>query len=83
MSVQIADPHVIEKIERLSQLTGLGQRATVEAAVDRMLAELEGDVSSDPWAGVDAIVAQLHRIPPRPDNFEAVEHDDMGGLNES
>jgi antitoxin VapB len=39
---------------------------------------LEGDASSDPWAGVDAIVAQLHRIPPRPVSFEAVEHDDMG-----
>jgi antitoxin VapB len=78
MSVQIADPQVIEKIERLSRLTGLGQTATVEAAVDRMLAELEGDASSDPWAGVDAIVAQLHRIPLRPDNFKAVEYDDIG-----
>lgn len=78
MSVQIADPQVIEKIERLSRLTGLGQTETVEAAVDRMLSELAADASSDPWAGVDAIVAQLHRIPPRPDAFEAVEYDDMG-----
>ncbi len=78
MSVQIADRQVIEKIERLSRLTGLGQTVTVEAAVDRMLTELEGDESSDPWAGVDAIVAQLHLIPLRSDNFEAVEHDDMG-----
>jgi antitoxin VapB len=46
--------------------------------VDRMLSELAADASSDPWAGVDAIVAQLHRIPPRPDSFEAVEYDDMG-----
>jgi antitoxin VapB len=69
---------VVAKIERLSRLTGLGKTATVEAAVDRMLSELEGEASSDPWAGVDAIVAQLHSIPPRPDNFEAVEHDDMG-----
>jgi antitoxin VapB len=78
MPVQIANPQVIEKIERLSRLTGLGKTATVEAAVDRMLSELAADASSDPWAGVDAIVAQLHRIPPRLDSFEAVEYDDMG-----
>jgi antitoxin VapB len=78
MPVQIANPQVIAKIERLSRLTGLGKTATVEAAVDRMLSEFAADSSSDPWAGIDAIVAQLHRIPPRPDNFEAVEYDDMG-----
>ena len=78
MPVQIANPQVIAKIERLSRLTGLGKTATVEAAVDRMLSEFAADSSSDPWAGIDAIVAQLHRIPPRPDSFEAVEYDGMG-----
>jgi antitoxin VapB len=78
MPVHIANPKVIAKIERLSLLTGLGKTATVEAAVDRMLSEFAADSSSDPWAGVDAIIAQLHRIPPRSDSFEAVEYDDMG-----
>jgi antitoxin VapB len=78
MPVQIANPQVIAKIERLSRLTGLGKTATVEAAVDRMLSEYAADSSADPWAGIDAIVAQLHRIPPRHDSFEAVEYDDMG-----
>ena len=78
MPVQIANPQVIAKIERLSRLTGLGKTATIEAAVDRMLSEFAADSSSDPWAGIDAIVAQLHRIPPRRDSSEAVEYDDMG-----
>ncbi len=78
MPVQIANPQVVAKIERLSRLIGLGKTATVEAAVDRMLSEFAADSSSDPWAGIDAIVAQLHRIPPRRDSFEAVEYDDMG-----
>jgi antitoxin VapB len=78
MPIQIADPQVIAKIERLSRMTGLGKTATVEAAVDRMLAEAAPASSSDPWAGIDGIIAQLHRIPPRPDAFEAVEYDDAG-----
>jgi antitoxin VapB len=78
MPVQIANPQVIAKIERLSRLTGLGKTATVEAAVDRMLAEVATGPSSDPWAGIDGIIAQLHCIPPRSDAYEAVEYDDAG-----
>lgn len=78
MPIHIANPQVIEKIDRLSRLMGLGKTATVEAAVDRMLAEVATESQSDPWAGIDAIIAQLHRIPPRPDAFEAVEYDDAG-----
>jgi antitoxin VapB len=62
MPAHIANPQVIAKIERLSRLTGLGKTATVEAAADRMLSEFAADSSSDPWAGIDAIVAQLHRL---------------------
>ncbi len=78
MAVQIANEQVIAKIERLSRATGLGKTASVEAAVDRMLAQLGAPPESDPWAGLDAIVEQLRRIPPRPDAFEAVEYDDQG-----
>jgi antitoxin VapB len=78
MPVHIANPQVVAKIEQLSQLTGLGKTAAVEAAVDRMLSEFAADPSSDPWAGIDVLIAQLHRIPVRRDSFEAVEYDDMG-----
>lgn len=40
MPVQIANPDVVAKIERLSRAIGLGKTAVVEAAVDRMLAEM-------------------------------------------
>jgi len=78
MPVQIANPQVVAKIERLSRASGLGKTAAVEAAVDRMLDELAGAEQADPWAGADAVVAQLRRLPPRPDAFEAVEWDDAG-----
>lgn len=77
MPVQIANSGVVAKIERLSRLTGLGKTAAVEAALDRMLAEM-GAVQDDPWAGLDAIVGQLHRLSPRPDAFDAVEYDEHG-----
>ncbi|HIJ63125.1 MAG TPA: type II toxin-antitoxin system VapB family antitoxin, partial [Rhodospirillaceae bacterium] len=37
MPIQIANPGVVAKIERLSQLTGLGKTAAVEAAVTKMI----------------------------------------------
>ncbi len=40
MPVQIANPTVVSKIERLSRTIGAGKTAVVEAAVDRMLAQV-------------------------------------------
>jgi len=76
MPVHIANPSVVAKIERLTHVTGLGKTAAVEAAVDRMLADT--DPASDPWEGVDRIVAQMERLSDRADGFEAVEWDDAG-----
>lgn len=78
MPVQIANPQVVAKIERLSRLTGLGKTAAVEAALDRMLTEIGQPDGADPWAGFDAVIEQLHRISPRPDAFDAVQYDDSG-----
>jgi len=79
MPVQIANPQVVAKIERLSRAIGVGKTAAVEAALDRMLAQLEiGPAGGDRWAGLDAIVAQMHRIPPRPDAYDAVTYDETG-----
>ena len=58
MPVQIANPQVVAKIERLSRAMGIGKTAAVEAAVDRMLTQLDaGPADADPWSGIDAIVA--------------------------
>lgn len=78
MSVQIANPAVIAKIERLALATGRGKTAAVEAALDRMLAELGEVDAPQVWSTFDAIVAQLHRLPPRADAFEAVAYDEFG-----
>ena len=78
MPVQIANPQVVAKIERLAKATGLGKTAAVEAAVDRMLADVGASSATDPCAGLDAIVAQMHMIPPRPDAFDAVRYDEAG-----
>jgi antitoxin VapB len=50
MPIQIANPKVIEKIERLAAATGLGKTAAVEQAVDAMLADRnkgQGDSGPD------------------------------------
>ncbi len=78
MSVQIANPLVVAKIDRLARVTGLGKTAAVEAAVDRMLGAIAADSGADPWAGVDAIVAQMHLVPLRADGFDGVEYDEAG-----
>ncbi len=78
MPVHIANPQVVSKIDRLTRLTGLGKTAAVEAAVDRMLAEAEADSETDPWKGIDRIVAQIDRIPDRPDAFDPLEWDEAG-----
>ncbi len=78
MSVQIANPTVIAKIERLARATGQGKTAAVEAALDKMLAELGEVDAPEVWSTFDAIVAQLHRLPARADTFEAVAFDENG-----
>jgi antitoxin VapB len=78
MPVQIANPVVVAKIERLAAVTGLTKTAAVENAVDRMLASRQDASDDDFEARAQAILAQLDRIPDRADAFEAVEWDEHG-----
>ena len=80
MSVRITNPAVIAKIERLALATGRGETAAVEAALDRMLAQLADVDIPQVWSTFDATVAQLHRLPPRADAFEPVAFDELGPL---
>jgi antitoxin VapB len=75
--IQIANPAVVARIEELAARTGLGKTGAVSAAVDRMLGELAAG-PRDPWTGLHAIVAQMRRVPARPDAFEAVPYDEAG-----
>ena len=78
MPIQIANPGVVAKIEHLSQITGLGKTAAVEAAVTKMIEDMGAAGSGDPWSRFDAILGQIRALSPRPDAFEAVEYDDIG-----
>lgn len=76
MPLQIANPKVVHKVEQLAKATGLSKTAAVEQAVDRLLAETQ--VSPDLGARIAALLAQLDRIPDRPDAFDPLEWDDRG-----
>lgn len=77
MPIQIANPEVVAKIERLSRMTGLGKTAAVEAAVTRMIQEAGGG-ESERWSRFEAVLRQIRALPVREDGFTAVEYDEAG-----
>jgi len=78
MPVQIANPAVVAKIERLATATGLNKTAAVEAAVDALLAARAIGGGQDSMARLTAILAQLDQIPDQPAAPEAIEWDQHG-----
>ena len=76
MALQIANPVVVSKVERLAKATGLSKTAAVERAVDRLLSESIG--TFDKGERLAALLAQLDRIPERPDAFDPMEWDEHG-----
>lgn len=60
MALQIANPAVVEKVNRLAALTGLSKTAAVEVAVDALLAESALTTSRrDGRARMDAMPSSL------------------------
>lgn len=79
VALQIANPVVVDKIERLASLTGLNKTAAVEVAVDNLLAEARGAAARTGSARrVAALLAQLDRIPDLPAPFDPLEWDEHG-----
>ena len=76
MPLQIANPAVVDKVERLAKVTGLSKTAAVERAVDQLLRSLEAP--SAPRARFTALLAQVDRIPDRPDAFDPLDWDEAG-----
>ncbi len=75
LPLQIANPAVVAKVERLARATGWTKTAVVERAVDR----LAGELQLKPGAGrLAALLAQLDRIPDRRDALDPLEWDDQG-----
>jgi antitoxin VapB len=78
MPIQIANPTVVAKIERLAAATGLSKTAAVEQAVDAMLSERKNPSGDDFETRARAILAQIDRVPDRVDAFDPLEWDEHG-----
>lgn len=76
MALQIANPVVVRKVEQLAKATGLSKTAVVERAVDRLIRDTAG--STSPIDRMAALLAQLDRIPDRPDAFDPLSWDKRG-----
>ena len=75
MSLQITNPGVIEKVERLAKATRLSNTAAVERAVDQMLREVEG---GQPYDRFKSLLAQLDQIPDQADTTDPLPWDASG-----
>lgn len=75
MALQIANPAVVAKVERLARATGLTKTAVVERALDRLASELQTQPDT---RRLDALLKQLDRIPDRPDAFDPLQWDEHG-----
>ena len=75
MALQIANPTVVAKVEKLARATGLTKTAVVEQAVDRWASEMASLASH---SRLTALVAQFDRIPDRPDAHDPLEWDALG-----
>lgn len=76
MALQIANPAVVSKVERLAKREGLSKTAVVEQAVDRMRGE-QPDPAARPER-LAALLAQLDRTPDRVDVGDPLAWDEHG-----
>lgn len=78
MALQIANPSVVAKVERLAKRTGLSKTAVVERAVDRLLGETAVPSGKAAHNRLAALLAQLDRIPERADASDPLQWDEHG-----
>ena len=76
VALQIANPSVVSKVERLAKSTGLSKIALVERAVDRLLQETTQPARQA--QRMAALLAQLDRIPDRSDAADPLAWDEHG-----
>jgi antitoxin VapB len=75
MALQIANPVVIAKVERLARATGLTKTAVVERAIDALASQTRARAVPGQMA---ALLAQLDRVPDRADAHDSLEWDVAG-----
>jgi antitoxin VapB len=75
MALQIANPVVVAKVERLARATGLTKTAVVERAIDVLASQTRATAAPGQMA---ALLAQLDRVPDRADAHDPLEWDGAG-----
>jgi antitoxin VapB len=79
MALQIANPIVVAKVDRLARARGMTKTAVVEQAVDMLAASLPGDAQADAsMTRIRALLAQIDRIPDRADAADPLRWDERG-----
>jgi antitoxin VapB len=78
MALQIANPTVVAKVERLAQATGLTKTAAVEKAVDLLLAQEGTADEAAQWVRMDAILDQIKRLPKNSNPYDPLEWGEHG-----
>ncbi|MGD9583366.1 MAG: type II toxin-antitoxin system VapB family antitoxin [Lysobacterales bacterium] len=76
MALQIANPIVVKKVEKLAKATGLSKTALVERAVDYLA--LETQRAASPGPRLQALLTQIDRIPDRNDASDPLPWDESG-----
>lgn len=75
MALQIANPVVVAKVERLARATGLTKTAVVERAIDALASQTQ---SAALPGQMSALLAQLDRVPDLADAHDPLEWDGAG-----
>jgi antitoxin VapB len=75
MALQIANPVVVAKVERLARAIGLTKTGVIERAIDQLASETQTAEDSERTA---ALLAQLDCVPDRADALDPLEWDNAG-----
>lgn len=79
MAIQIANPEVIAKIERLAKIIGMTKTSAVEQAVDLLLSQQSAGAGGDEeWRRLDALLEQFDRVPDVAQPFDPLDWDEQG-----
>lgn len=75
MPLQIENPDLVNKVEKLARATGWTKLAVVERAVDHLAREVEAGHSVN---RLTAILSQFDRVPEQPGSCDPLEWDELG-----
>jgi antitoxin VapB len=75
MSIQIANPVVVEKVNRLAEALGLSKTALINRALDALL---DGQHTVAEPDALDGYFRQFDQLPNRAAPIDPMEWDDLG-----